>query len=88
MQLKTVLITLGTLTLAASPTLGRVVTPANSAIRPEKRNTDDTLRLIVDNHLSVDYQMDVVGYDGRLKGRKSAAYTWIGLKHGETRAVP
>jgi len=83
MQLKTVLITLGTLALAASPTLGRVVTPANSAIAgSEKRNTDNgTLHLVVDNHLQDDYQVDVIGYDGRLKGRKSAAYTWIGLKH-------
>ena len=74
----------GTMTLEVVYDLLKKMTmapgPASSASWPKKRDEDPgTLYLIADDHLKESSRIDVVGYDGRLKGTKSAAYSWIGL---------
>ena len=80
MQLKRALISSGTLlALTASLTLGGAVTPASPAIWSKKR---DLLVLLIE--FRQNHEVDVVGYDGKLKGRKSGAYAWIGSKRPTT----
>jgi len=79
MQLKRALISSGTLlALTASLTLGGAVTPASPAIWSKKRGNYRILTVEIYSNNEV----DVTGYDGKLKGKKSGAYTWIGSKPG------